>query len=1685
MNSIFQQLVNVIRENSRNSRKTVLSPPAKTPAQPPLRTASRVRQPLPAILLAFGEKCFTRISRIYTNFFRPQFAGIGGISVKPFVPLALFLIMGTGTLSASNIRFGPFTNAISGGPATNDIIVFAVGTTANADGSYSVQGLPKRLHISPDGSTTNFLMAGNYIYTNAALAMAIGFGGFPQDAGPTIYNASDWLIPGRFGGLNFFVTHIFSNGVGTITFNAVTNALGYQPVSPTDAIALTNQLTRTNDTTWFDAKGAALAATNGLPARVWTLGTASKSNATDFVTTGQGASLTNQLTRTNDTTWFDAKGASLAATSGLPARVWTLGTISKSNATDFVTAGQGAALTNQLTRTNDTTWFDAKGASLAATSGLPARVWTLGTISKSNATDFVTTGQGASLTNQLTRTNDTTWFDAKGAALNATSGLPATAFKPFGYYQPASPILTNLSATGANTNQYIAGSNVTLTTNAGVVTIASTGGGGGTNNPSRAGTNTTVVNVGGTNVISADVSHAEVSAVATAARSELNSASNVLAALIISGTNASYIYAAAKAQQATNDFGRTVAVNLTNTANAFTGLITATGGSNTVTNNQTNVVFGSVSIVGSAYGDTANFNTFNGNGTALTGDLLHTNASQFPIVTFKRQIVVGTNAGTPTVQIITNQVNVGLGSFMVQLWYNSGFPIVKAFTDTTYSQQSPTNFIMGLFSGGSTYSEWNKTRLFFADSAGNVQNIYGTTSASLTNAVKRGTMGTDTNTIASLTDAAAIATIAATAAAAAATNNGNIVFTNNTTWFDAKGAALNATSGLPARGWTLGTASQSNATDFVTTGQGATITAFATNSTTAISNWLAFVQGTVGKDTNTLITAGFGNGSMNGTNRWSGSALTNLNGVAYVSNGLFTVSGIVLYFPPSGYLVGNTIIATNSGGTVGTTRFATASVAAGGDLTAVTVDGVTTVSGTNNLVTAANIAAVGGVTNLGPAVLSSLSASNASYGEYAINKASSSANAGQVDTFSGNRNFIPHNGPLIYYDNQGGGASYTHPSVYDGSQVSALFGWKLPEPRSGGTPPIWTFDVWGDSSVWAAYRAWQTMPANMIVPELGGSGSGLNDLGIDPRAIASAEPLPPVVFTTYFGAATPKQGQTETTNYVYSIFTNSIYPWITNNYSQRWLHMDATTIFWQTNRDANGYLSINPQFFPDGTNIINRIRAMGFKTRGTLYTYPYPTNLFTTDYIGAAARGTNCMPSTSENFAYQDTMVAYDIRLDGLRLADGQITGPGNTIQLSRKFAEAVLYPLVPGNGQMISYANAAGRNLSVPLSTEYLYSRSASTPAGMLNNLNEIGSDAVASMDWYGGFDVGSDFADEVNYFRMQYTFFAHRTGPGQYCYIKPFIQDFGTNMTRLRLSMIAIGSHPLQIYAWTNNSLPQNYPVLTSQWTNSQVFIRISQDKAVNRPWKLWDNGPTNNSVWYKKLDDGSIGLSLLNDATTATNLTISLTSFPPGTYSATEAWNGALGNVATSFTYSLSATNGALILLTPVPPLSPKQFVYLATNVVSTNLGAGNFPLYLRITNNGIFHITCRIKAQGLAATDYPDSQLVATNTATAGYGMTGDAFLQNSTMTTMYGQNELAASTAFFPITATGDGFNRLVQCDNSANGGNASKTVLMKPSLECNITNAPVNIYPNVYCGNDKTHTNTVFQGTWMMADQIQ
>jgi hypothetical protein len=72
---------------------------------------------------------------------------------------------------------------------------------------------------------------------------------------------------------------------------------------------------------------------------------------------------------------------------------------------------------------------------------------------------------------------------------------------------------------------------------------------------------------------------------------------------------------------------------------------------------------------------------------------------------------------------------------------------------------------------------------------------------------------------------------------------------------------------------------------------------------TALSNQIAWVQSQVGCDTNFLLVTVSGVGSIVGTNVWTGSAWTNLNGLSWWSNNAWYASGIAAYggaYPTTG-----------------------------------------------------------------------------------------------------------------------------------------------------------------------------------------------------------------------------------------------------------------------------------------------------------------------------------------------------------------------------------------------------------------------------------------------------------------------------------------------------------------------------------------------------------------------------------------------------------------------------------------------------------------------------------------------------------------------------------------------------------------------------------------------------------------
>lgn len=133
------------------------------------------------------------------------------------------------------MRFGPYTNYDATLITNAQIIVRAVGNPAiDAYGNVTAAiGLPTRITLGSDGLFTNQLQQQNYLVTNSLGTPAFFNKGYffraPLDSGPTIHSTTE---PGVFiGGMDYFVTLVGGSNGGTVTFNNVTNALGFTPIA--------------------------------------------------------------------------------------------------------------------------------------------------------------------------------------------------------------------------------------------------------------------------------------------------------------------------------------------------------------------------------------------------------------------------------------------------------------------------------------------------------------------------------------------------------------------------------------------------------------------------------------------------------------------------------------------------------------------------------------------------------------------------------------------------------------------------------------------------------------------------------------------------------------------------------------------------------------------------------------------------------------------------------------------------------------------------------------------------------------------------------------------------------------------------------------------------------------------------------------------------------------------------------------------------------------------------------------------------------------------------------------------------------------------------------------------------------------------------------------------------------------
>lgn len=338
---------------------------------------------------------------------------------------AILLFAIATTAQAAQVSFS-FTNS-AGNPDTNWFRVIPVsGPVANADGSFTTIGLPIRITPAADGRATNSLGENNYIATNAFLGKGIVFR-VPNDTGGTVYPMYDL----RISGYNTFVTLSYGTNPPP-TSSEVTNALGYQPLSPTQSTNVANT--------------AALNATNGFTSLTTT-------NPALVVYTHQLVDLTNGFALNTITNGLAGTNYVNTASNTVRSIAFTIGANTTNHVTSYVSTATNSLETRSVTLLNtasnalvsligtggsgDTV---AEGARISlVTNGAVVTVTALqqtnnfGNIVFSNATAFpslsVTTNIARTVTNGFSSivTSNATLFvgtnDARAVSLTNAAGL--------------------------------------------------------------------------------------------------------------------------------------------------------------------------------------------------------------------------------------------------------------------------------------------------------------------------------------------------------------------------------------------------------------------------------------------------------------------------------------------------------------------------------------------------------------------------------------------------------------------------------------------------------------------------------------------------------------------------------------------------------------------------------------------------------------------------------------------------------------------------------------------------------------------------------------------------------------------------------------------------------------------------------------------------------------------------------------------------------------------------------------------------------------------------------------------------------------------------------------------------------------------------------------------------------------
>lgn len=438
--------------------------------------------------------------------------GAGVYRVLARVPRARFwLLLGALCISlaqsarAANVHFR-FVNPIGGAPLTNSFRIQACTSNVLANGSPAQHtDLPRR--FTPDAN-------GDCTITNLGInwydALDHKFIFCVYDSSSTLYDVTNLIQ----SGYNIFRVTVYGTNPPP-TFNEITNAVGQYFTTSNATFITSNLLYQKIIASTNDYNVTLNAASNSLRSQIVA---ATNSGITALTATNISAYQAKISTNDLNTTVLarlTATNAALttritAATNDLNTLVVTKAATNHPNiynATNILTDGALLARSDtgaELLKFEDQGWPDNSEAlftvaGIISQSGfigngyqltnLPITSLTnVGTMAYSNAPAFTLLVTNTALKAAQDATNDLS--GVLGARIIATNNLLVTrttnatndlntvlraliVLKQFG-----SATLTNLSATGAETNQIAAGSGVTITTNGGVKTISSSGGSG-------------------------------------------------------------------------------------------------------------------------------------------------------------------------------------------------------------------------------------------------------------------------------------------------------------------------------------------------------------------------------------------------------------------------------------------------------------------------------------------------------------------------------------------------------------------------------------------------------------------------------------------------------------------------------------------------------------------------------------------------------------------------------------------------------------------------------------------------------------------------------------------------------------------------------------------------------------------------------------------------------------------------------------------------------------------------------------------------------------------------------------------------------------------------------------------------------------------------------------------------------